>query len=73
MKEREVSKDRLAPLERTGVPFSGGGYTLKGNREMCARILDMGERTLYRKIKEYGLWWRGVKLWRDRSADLALT
>jgi two-component system response regulator HydG len=24
-----------------------------GNREQAAKILDIGERTLYRKIKEY--------------------
>ncbi len=26
-----------------------------GNRERCAKILGIGERTLYRKLKEYGL------------------
>ncbi|MFN9039590.1 MAG: helix-turn-helix domain-containing protein [Planctomyces sp.] len=26
-----------------------------GNREEAARMLDIGERTLYRKIKEYDL------------------
>jgi len=34
------------------------GNTLKmvgGNREQAAKILGIGERTLYRKIKEYGL------------------
>ncbi len=28
---------------------------VEGNREKCAKILGLGERTLYRKIKEYGL------------------
>jgi DNA-binding NtrC family response regulator len=27
----------------------------KGNRRMAARVLNISERTLYRKIKEYGL------------------
>jgi two-component system response regulator HydG len=28
---------------------------VEGNREQAAKILGIGERTLYRKIKEYGL------------------
>jgi two-component system response regulator HydG len=28
---------------------------VEGNREQAANILGIGERTLYRKIKEYGL------------------
>jgi two-component system response regulator HydG len=28
---------------------------MEGNRERTARVLGIGERTLYRKIKEYGL------------------
>jgi DNA-binding NtrC family response regulator len=28
---------------------------VNGNREQAAKILKIGERTLYRKIKEYGL------------------
>ncbi len=26
-----------------------------GNREEAARLLQIGERTLYRKLKEYGI------------------
>jgi two-component system response regulator HydG len=29
--------------------------SVQGNREETAKILDIGERTLYRKIKEYGI------------------
>ena len=28
---------------------------VNGNREQAAKILGIGERTLYRKIKEYGI------------------
>lgn len=51
-------------------PFTGGGMSLDqlekqairealrvtaGNREQAAKMLGIGERTLYRKLKEYGL------------------
>jgi two-component system response regulator HydG len=39
--EREVIRQTLAANE--------------GNRERTAKMLAIGERTLYRKIKEYGL------------------
>ena len=29
--------------------------SVDGNRQQAAKILEIGERTLYRKIKEYGL------------------
>ncbi|MEO1236079.1 MAG: sigma-54 dependent transcriptional regulator, partial [Planctomycetota bacterium] len=53
-----------------GAKFSGGGMsldqlekqairetlrTVAGNREQAAKMLGIGERTLYRKLKEYGL------------------
>ncbi len=41
----EVEKLLLAET----LKFTGG------NREQAAEMLGMGERTLYRKIKEYGL------------------
>ena len=44
---------RLEQLEREAI-----AKTLKmvdGNREQAAKLLGIGERTLYRKIKEYGL------------------
>jgi two-component system response regulator HydG len=41
----EVERELIArTLESTG-----------GNRETAARILGIGERTLYRKIEKYGL------------------
>ena len=41
----EIEKHYIATtLERTG-----------GNREEAARLLGIGERTLYRKLKEYGI------------------
>ncbi|MEM6855903.1 MAG: sigma-54 dependent transcriptional regulator, partial [Planctomycetota bacterium] len=54
----------------SGAKFSGGGMSLdqlekqairdtlrttSGNREQAAKMLGIGERTLYRKLKEYGL------------------
>ena len=38
--------------------YDGATQTLaltKGNREQTAKLLGLGERTLYRKLKEYGL------------------
>jgi two-component system response regulator HydG len=50
--------DTLAGLTMEQVEKEHIRETLKrtnGNREQAAKILGIGERTLYRKIKEYGL------------------
>jgi two-component system response regulator HydG len=49
----ELVGKSMAEIERQFI-----AETLKatgGNREEAAKILDIGERTLYRKIKEYGI------------------
>ena len=43
----------LAELEKKAIEETL--TSVQGNRELAARILGIGERTLYRKIKEYGL------------------
>ncbi len=43
----------LAELEKQAI--EGTLTAVHGNREQAAKILGIGERTLYRKIKEYGL------------------
>jgi two-component system response regulator HydG len=43
----------LAELEKKAIEETLA--SVQGNREQAARILGIGERTLYRKIKEYGL------------------
>ncbi len=43
----------LAALEKKAIEETL--TSVQGNREQAAKILGIGERTLYRKIKEYGL------------------
>jgi two-component system response regulator HydG len=43
----------LAELEREAIEKTL--QLVQGNREQAAKMLGIGERTLYRKIKEYGL------------------
>ncbi len=43
----------LAELEKKAIEETLA--SVQGNREQAAKILGIGERTLYRKIKEYGL------------------
>jgi len=43
----------LADLEKKAIEETL--TAVQGNREQAAKILGIGERTLYRKIKEYGL------------------
>ncbi len=54
----EESLGNLAGINLTELEKTAIKRTLEmvnGNREMAARMLGIGERTLYRKIKEYGL------------------
>lgn len=66
----EVSQASPGSEPESGAKFSGGGMSLDqlekqairdalrttaGNREQAAKMLGIGERTLYRKLKEYGL------------------
>jgi two-component system response regulator HydG len=49
----ELAGRSLAEVERALIEAN---LTLcEGNREKTAKVLGMGERTLYRKLKEYGL------------------
>ena len=49
----ELAGRSLAELERAAIQANLD--LVDGNRQKAARILGIGERTLYRKIKEYGL------------------
>jgi two-component system response regulator HydG len=49
----ELAGRSLAEVERELIRANLA--LLDGNREKTARALGIGERTLYRKIKEYGL------------------
>ena len=54
--ESFTMRELLAMCRKAAEQFIG--ETLKataGNREEAAEMLGIGERTLYRKIKEYGL------------------
>ena len=53
---REAEEDAgfsLEEMERRMITDSLARY--KGNRRLAARALKISERTLYRKIKEFGL------------------
>ena len=62
-KRPQLTAGSGAAIELAGVPLDelekkAIAETLiktKGNREQAAKILGIGERTLYRKIKEYNL------------------
>ncbi len=49
----ELAGRSLAELERAAI--QANLELVGGNRQKAARLLGIGERTLYRKIKEYGL------------------
>jgi two-component system response regulator HydG len=50
---RELVGKSMAEIERQFIMETLNA--VGGNREEAAKILDIGERTLYRKIKEYGI------------------
>ncbi|MBI5434928.1 MAG: sigma-54-dependent Fis family transcriptional regulator [Planctomycetes bacterium] len=50
----ELAGRSLADVERALI--EANLHLTGGNREKTAKILGMGERTLYRKIKQYGLY-----------------
>jgi DNA-binding NtrC family response regulator len=43
----------MAAIERTAI--EAALRETRGNRRKAAELLDIGERTLYRKLKEYHL------------------
>ncbi|MCL2710361.1 MAG: sigma-54 dependent transcriptional regulator [Planctomycetaceae bacterium] len=50
---RELVGKSMADIERLFITVTLN--VTGGNREETAKLLDIGERTLYRKIKEYGI------------------
>ncbi|MEM9416136.1 MAG: sigma-54 dependent transcriptional regulator [Planctomycetota bacterium] len=66
----DIASGKGGDLATTSTGFTGGGMSLDqleknairdalritgGNREQAAKMLGIGERTLYRKLNEYGL------------------
>jgi len=49
----ELAGRTLADVERDLIEATLG--LTEGNRQKAAKLMGIGERTLYRKIKEYGL------------------
>ena len=43
----------MAQIERASI--EAALRETRGNRRKAADLLDIGERTLYRKLKEYGI------------------
>jgi DNA-binding NtrC family response regulator len=43
----------MADIERAAI--ESALTETKGNRRKAAKMLDIGERTLYRKLREYGI------------------
>jgi DNA-binding NtrC family response regulator len=43
----------MAEIERAAI--EGALRDTRGNRRKAAEMLDIGERTLYRKLRDYGI------------------
>ncbi|HIJ53090.1 MAG TPA: hypothetical protein HPP66_08045 [Planctomycetes bacterium] len=54
-KDRELHEGNLTLKNIEKGAILDALHVTKGNREKAARLLEIGERTLYRKIKEYGI------------------
>jgi transcriptional regulator with PAS, ATPase and Fis domain len=54
--EQDPKKEQLVPLDEMEKRMILGALEkYSGNRRLAAKLLNISERTLYRKIKEYGL------------------
>ncbi len=54
-REQELEVDNISLEEMEREQIKGTLERLGGNRRLTAQALGIGERTLYRKLKEYGL------------------
>jgi DNA-binding NtrC family response regulator len=53
MKQTQAPGMTMAEIERAAI--EGALRDTRGNRRKAAEMLDIGERTLYRKLRDYGI------------------